>query len=120
MATRRQWPDGGHREPQRSLDEVLELLSQYQRREIVRYLREGQADRSLDRLVEHLVDVEREHPGQTPGFDHMLSVLVHIHGPKLEEAGVIEYDVTSREVRYLGDEQIERALEAIDDLADEL
>lgn len=103
-----------------SVDRVLELLSQYQRREMIRFLRES-SDRvqSLDDVIDHLANAEKERFGTTPGRDHLLSVIVHIHGPKLEEAGLLEYDVRRGEIRYMPNERIERFLDRIDELADE-
>jgi hypothetical protein len=113
--------DGDGRGESLSLDAILELLSQYQRREMIRHLRDAPGNvHSVDELVAHLADVERRRPGDSPGEDHLLSVLVHIHGPKLEAAGLIDYDLPSREVRYHPNERIERALDLIDELDEEL
>lgn len=111
--------DGG--ENQQSLDAILELLSQYQRRAMIRYLRDAPENVvSIDDILDRLEQLERAHDGESPGENHLLSVLVHIHGPKLEEAGLIEYDVRSREIRYYPNERVEFVLEKIDEVAEEL
>ena len=111
--------DGG--DDRQSLDAILELLSQYQRRTMIRYLSDATDNVvSIDDIIDHLEQIERERAGESPGEDHLLSVLVHIHGPKLEEAGLIEYDVRSRELRYYPNERVETVLERIEDVADDL
>lgn len=107
--------DGGRSEEELSLDLILELLSQYQRREIIRYLHDSPGqDHALDELIAHLADLECKRDGEVPGSDHLLSVLVHIHGPKLQEAGMITYDVEDGVVRYHPDERVEQILEEIE------
>lgn len=120
--------DGGHRErhwergdDELSLDFVLELLSHHHRREMIRHLRESSGQvHSLDEVVTHLARMERQRTGSKPGEDHLLSVVVHIHGPKLQEAGLCDYDVRSREVRYRPNDTVERLLDELDELVAEL
>lgn len=114
-------PEHGDEEPTPSLDAILELLSQYQRREIIRFLHQADDDEyGIDRVLDHLAHVEERRTGEVPGEDHLLSVLVHVHGPKLEEAGVLDYDGKHRRIRYYPDDRIELALERIEELEAEL
>jgi DNA-binding transcriptional ArsR family regulator len=121
-------PDGGRVErhwergdDELSLDFILELLSHYQRREIIRHLRDSPGQlHSLDEIVSHLSQLEREQTGAVPGEDHLLAVIVHIHGPKLQEAGLCDYDIRSRELRYMPNEAVERVLDMLDELAEDL
>lgn len=107
--------DGGSSEQYLSLDDVLELLSNYQRRAIISYLRDSSGHvHSITDVVNHLRKVEREQHGTGPGEDHLLSVLVHVHCPKLQELGIAEYDATSMEIRYYPTEKVERMMEVID------
>lgn len=104
-----------------SLDEVLEVLGHYQRRSIIEHLRDAPGQHhSLDEVIAHLQEVEREKYGETPEEDHLLSLLVHVHGPKLGEAGLVDYDVPGREIRYYPNETCERLLEQIETMAEEL
>lgn len=104
-----------------SLDFILELLSHHHRREIIRHLRDSPGQvHSLDEVVGHLARLERDRSGSVPGKDHILSVIVHIHGPKLQEAGLVDYDVRSREIRYQPNEAVEEVLAELDQLAAEL
>lgn len=103
-----------------TLDEILEVLSHYQRRSIIQHLRDAPGRRhSIDEVVANLQDVEREVHGEAPGEDHLLSLLVHVHGPKLDDAGLLDYDVTSRVVWYHPDEKYERLLEQIETTAEQ-
>lgn len=99
-----------------SLDQILELLGQYQRRAIVRHLRDSPARATpIDEVVDFLADLERERTGEAPGEDHLLSVLMHIHGPKLEEAGLVDYDVPDRDIWYYPNERVETLLDRIEE-----
>ena len=112
--------DGGRGGDDLPVDQVLELLGQYQRREIVRQLRNAPGQtHSVDDLMEYLEAVDRQRSGEAPGKDHLLSVFVHIHGPKLEDAGLVDYDMHSRDVRYYPDERVEAMLDLIDDWVEE-
>lgn len=112
--------EGGNEDPSLSVDEMLELVSNYQRRAILRHLRDTPGhDHSLDAVITYLKDVERERHGEVPGDDHLLSIFVHVHGPKLEQAGLLQYDVARGEVRYVPHEKIEQLLEQIETIADE-
>ena len=112
--------DGGRSGGQLSTDQVLELLGQYQRREIIRHLRNStDQHHSLDEVVAYLESVERNRTTAVPGQDHLLSVFVHIHGPKLEEAGLIDFDIPGRELQYYPDERVEEMLDCIDEWLEE-
>lgn len=112
--------DGGRRERFGSLDELLEILSNYQRRSIIQHLRDTPGHlHSIDEVVRHLQDLERSKHGEAPGEDHLLSILVHVHGPKLDNAGLVDYDIPSREIRYHPNETCERVLEQIETTAEE-
>lgn len=111
--------DGGAFES-RSIDAVLEVLSHYQRREILRHCSDGPKNRvSVQQLIGHLKEEEAKRTGEEPGTGHLQSVLMHVHGPKLSEAGLIEYDVENQYIEYLPDEQVETALKYIQSIEDE-
>lgn len=116
----RGWADGGRASDPQSLDTALEAISHYQRREIIRYLRDSPGNvQNLDAIIDHLIDVEKERGVSIPGEDHLLAVLVHVHAPKLDTLGIISYDLTSEDVRYHPNESFERILEQIDAIAEE-
>jgi hypothetical protein len=104
-----------------SIDEILEVLSNYQRRGIINHLRDTPGHvHSIDEVMHHLKHIEQQKYGESPGDDHLLSVLVHVHGPKLEEAGLLDYDVPNREISYQPNETVERILDDIDAIAEDL
>lgn len=108
--------DGGQRGEQLSTDQILELLGQYQRREIIRQLRDSPGrDHSIDDVVAYLESIERSRNTTVPGENHLLSVIVHIHAPKLEEAGLVDFDVPSRDLHYYPNERVEEMLDCIDE-----
>lgn len=112
--------DGGSGGGRLSIDEILEILSNHRRRAVVRFLRDAHgAVHSLDDVISHLREHERRATGESPDRDRLLSLLVHVHGPKLEKAGLVEYDVRSSEIRYHPDERVEQLLERIGAVAEE-
>lgn len=103
-----------------SLDEILELLSNYQRRAIVGHLRDTPDDvNTIEAVIDFLRELERDRRGEPPGEDYLVSVLIHVHGPKLSEAGLVDYDVSSGGIRYHPNERVELALERIESIAAE-
>lgn len=98
-----------------SVDLVLEILSQYQRREILRFCRDAPTNTfPMHQVITHLRDIEAEQNDEEPGTDHLQSVLIHVHGPKLDAVGLVEYDIGEQYIEYFPNEQIETALEHID------
>jgi len=105
---------GGHQADQLSLDDVLDILSNYQRRAIIEHLRDSSDhSHSIDGMVDKLRSVERARQGIAPSDDYLLSVLGHVHGPKLQKLGLVEYDIQRMEIRYYPNETVERTLDAI-------
>ncbi len=103
-----------------SVDAVLELLSQYQRREILRFCRDSQTNRvPMHHVISHLREIEQDRTGEAPGTDHLQSVLIHVHGPKLDAVDLVTYDVGEQYVEYVPNEQVETALEHIDRMEDQ-
>ena len=100
-----------------SVDTVLDLLSHSHRRAILRTLCEHTDDVvEFDVVIEELADVESDMSADSVEVARITSTLIHQHCPKLREAGVIDYDVRSDEIRYYPNERIELALELIDEL----
>ena len=112
--------DGGSGGGRLSIDEILEILGDHQRRAVVRFLRDARGrTHSIDDVISHLRDHERRESGESPDRDRLLSLLVHVHGPKLEQAGLVDYDVRSSEIRYYPNERVEQLLEQIGAVAGE-
>lgn len=91
-----------------SLDATLELLANRDRRAILSYLMDApDGTATVNELVEHLLDRKTERTGERPGPDHVATTLHHVHVPKLADAGVVDYDARSREIRYWGSDRLE-------------
>lgn len=91
-----------------SLTTAFELLARAPRRQLLYWLhRRDDGAVSLDALA-RLLD-ERDVDLPEPGGARV--ALHHVHLPKLDDAGVIEYDPDDGEVRYLGDPLLSDLLE---------
>lgn len=105
-----------HKTPELSLDAVLEILSQRERRSILNYLVDSSEEViPIDDVVEQIVQDEAERMSELPNQDHLKLELHHIHLPKLTKAGLLEYDSRSEQIRYWGDEQVEKWLKRINE-----
>lgn len=92
-------------------DELLTTLADARRRAILTYLQEAPRDVAT---VETLAD---ELDTRDPGRDDVTEVtLVHSDLPKLDAAGVIEFDQRSNTARYRANTHVERLLDVIVDL----
>ena len=99
------------------VDTILELLSHYHRRTVLRTLSEHTEDVvEFDVVIDELAAIESDEGGDSVEESKITSTLLHQHCPKLREAGIIDYDVRSDEIRYYGNERIEIALELITEL----
>ena len=99
-------------QPELSLDTIFSLLSNRSRRHVLAYLAsetDGVVD--LPELVAAVADRKSgENTDDAPDAAVALAVR-HNHFPKLEEAGVLEYDARSRTIRYYGHPKLETYLE---------
>lgn len=101
-----------------SLDGTLRVLADARRRMVLHFLCEQSDDvASIDDLIRFL-DTE----GQTTGAERagtpaqLETELHHRHFPKLEEQGLIEYDIRSGHIRYNPDETTEALLQFVRNL----
>lgn len=97
--------------PAESVDDALSLLADRRRRYALYHLRDRAAttDReatvSLQGLARRVAAVERgTDPEQVleDEFERVYLGLQHNHVPRLEDAGVVEYDEDDRRVRFVG------------------
>ncbi|GAB7020269.1 DUF7344 domain-containing protein [Halostagnicola bangensis] len=93
-----------------SIDLVFDLLS-VQRRRYGLYHLADQDDgiATFDELVDNIYTREDDH-----GEDHRLQIqtsLQHVHLPRLEDAGILEYDTRSDTIRYWEQPTLEEWLE---------
>lgn len=106
---------GGGEKPTLTLEAVLETLGHRYRRDLLSLFRERSA-RAVDSddAVEFLLERERRRPGETPSRDHLQITLLHVHLPKLEEAGLVTFDRGAGEFRYHPTDRIENWLQFIE------
>lgn len=77
-------------------------------RHVLSYLREKEGETaSFVELVVHLAGEESSR-GDASAVERIAVALYYVHLPRLEEAGVVEYDRRSRTVRYRGDGTVGR------------
>lgn len=99
--------------PPEVLDRLFDCLSDSRRRLVCHVLAAADG-RTVE--VSDVVDavVARERSGSTPApADHRENVAIDLHHvqlPKLDAAGIVEYDPDARTVTYRPDEIVERCL----------
>lgn len=101
------------RSTQPDLDVVLTLLSDRRRRIVLNGLR-GAAEEwvTVDDLADRIAAWEAELADPATVSERSIEIdLVHGHLPKLDEAGVIDYDGDERRAVYRGDDSVERFLD---------
>lgn len=91
------------------VDAVFTILSDEQRRHFLYYLiDEAGGTARVSDVVDYLDTVESE---ATPGEgDSILVELHHRHLPKMEEAGLVDYDGEEGTIRYREDPLVEECL----------
>ena len=95
------------RELSGELDTVFELLRDRERRSVVAHLLEENGQTAT---VPELANRCRQEAEGSASTDSVVMRLHHTHLPKLEGAGVVEYDPRSKTVRYRGDALLETFL----------
>jgi hypothetical protein len=88
-----------------SLETVFEVLADEERRDICRFLvSEAPGVVTVDEIANALTEHETER-------ERLAIHCHHRHLPKLDEAGLIEYDPRSNAVRYWGQPTVEKWLD---------
>ena len=91
----------------RSTGTLHSILASEERRNVLRYFREGEADvATLDELAEELAARD----GGVDDATEAKVVLHHVALPKLTESGAIDYDPRTRTARYRGPSRLEALL----------
>lgn len=95
-----------------SLDQVFDVLANRQRRFALYYLREcSEGVASIEEVADHVVALEDD---PRPVEDHreaILTALQHVHLPKLQDAGILEFDSRSEMIRYWSQPSLDEWLE---------
>jgi hypothetical protein len=94
-----------------SLDSVFELLANHHRRHALVYLA-GMNDEtaSVSEVLDYVVARNADSVEDLHEAEDVASALHHVHLPKLEAAGVVDYDVRSDTIRYHGQPLLEEGL----------
>jgi len=97
-------------------DEALNLIAQQRRRQIIRYLMEnGDRPISIDDLATGVADDVTGNRNGTNQDERLRVELCHAHLPKLETAGVVDFDEDRDIVSYQSRESIEDLLEFVNE-----
>lgn len=100
--------------PVLSRDEVMWILSDPDRRAMLRYVDAApEPVASLQDLMTHVADSRAAGGGVRPTERQVKIALLHVHIPALTNAGVAEYDLRSEQLRYLGNERLDGLLDRI-------
>lgn len=92
---------------------VFDLLADHRRRVLLYCLRDPAAESiELDALLPEWAD---RCPGRPDGREPAVEAH-HLHLPKLDAAGVVDYDRSRRTIRYLGHPFLESCLDCLREL----
>lgn len=108
-------PDASVADVPPSLNAILDVLAHHYRRETLRCLVDDPEHvASIGDVASRLADRQTERTGKRPSRDQIEIELHHVHLPKLVEAGIVEYDARSQELRYWPNERVEDLLEYLE------
>jgi hypothetical protein len=115
-----EWDDSRDGEARPFIDDVFRVLADWRRREVCRFFVETGADSaSVDDLAILVAGCRpADADGPPPAHDELVAGLEERHLPRLDAAGVVDYDSRSGTVRYWGQPTVEKWLEhvtAVDD-----
>jgi len=96
--------------------ECLDLLGSERRQTVLeRLVAADGRTHSLRSLSTAVAEIERDSEIGAIPADRVSISLHHAHLPKLDDAGVIDYDSEEQRVTYLGSPAVEKWLELVDD-----
>ncbi|MFC7078814.1 DUF7344 domain-containing protein [Halorussus caseinilyticus] len=100
------------------IDRVLQLLTSKERRRIIEYFHHVESDTAtVEVLSAHLGRLRVEAGGtEAESTDGYQNELHHVHLPKMQDYGIVEYDPRSGHVRYRSDDQAEAITEFLTEL----
>lgn len=102
-----------------SFDSVIDLISDPRRRTLLYALRENRRDEyPVDRLIDLVDERERAIPRREPerSREELEVSLGHVHLPKLDELGVVDYDTDAGTVRYHRNRALESCIRYVETL----
>lgn len=97
--------------------DCIELLASNRRRTLLRLLeQDGTRERyTLESLATAIAQTEREDELGAIPSRRVSAALHHNHLPKLDDAGIVDYDADAARVKYRGDDRIAEWLAAIEE-----
>lgn len=98
-----------NRPTEERIDAMFDVLADARRRRVVRILRSCEEPVPVPTLAEALAGRE---PGD-PDPDQLVISLRHVHLPKLDATGVVEYTPEGSRIRYDAPALLERLLEQV-------
>lgn len=98
-----------------NVNQAFSVLAAPERRTIVGFFRKTDYATVSVRGLADVCNLEGAENGGGTTTDYLVTTLRHQHLPKLEDAGVIEYDRESQRVSYRGDALVEDLLESAPD-----
>lgn len=102
-----------------SFDSVIELISDARRRTVLYVLRTNRRDEyRLDRVIDLVDERERAIPRREPkrSREELEVSLGHVHLPKLDELGVLDYDADAGIVTYHRNRALESCIRYVETL----
>lgn len=100
-----------------STNAVLDVLAHHHRREILKVLINSDTNTvEFDEIIPQICSRETSRVGSYPSRNQISTEFHHVHLPKLTDAGVVEYDSRTKELRYWEHEGIEKTLEHVQSL----
>lgn len=95
-----------------SLDVVFDVLANQRRRFVLYHLHDStDGIATIDEIAAYVASLEESDAEPAEHRLHVVTSLQHMHLPKLEDAGVVEYDQRSETVRYWRQPSLEEWLE---------
>lgn len=91
--------------------EILDVLNDSYRRPLLHTLKDHDDDLiTFDEAPNTFVEAEADHTENSVVEDLTIVTLVHHHDSQLKEAGLVDYDIGSEEIRHYLNERVETAL----------
>lgn len=103
--------------PSTDVDETLTVLRSSNRRQVLEYLADESVESAtVEELAFHLATAKSDREAsETRDRDTLEMRLHHVHLPKLDDHGVLEFDARSNTARYRSNARVEELLACIPD-----
>lgn len=97
-----------------NLDDTLRVLADERRRDMLYMLEESDSDSFT---YSEVIEAVWNGGDDSEDYSNQLKIeMTHVHLPKMEEKGVLEYDERSEIIRYDPDEELRELLGVVEEL----